>query len=151
VLSGYGRELIAPASIPEDIMIASKLLLGAAALALFAMPAFAADSMSSALKTMAISGQNVITDANGMTLYTFDKDTAGVSNCYEKCAVAWPPAYATDGAAATGDYSLVKRTDGKEMWAYKGMPLYLWIKDKKAGDTTGDMVGNVWHTAIDKD
>jgi predicted lipoprotein with Yx(FWY)xxD motif len=129
----------------------SKFILGAAALALFAVPAVAAESTSSALKTSMINGQNVITDANGMTLYTFDKDTAGVSNCYDKCAAAWPPAYAPAGTAGSGDYSIVKRTDDGDLeWAYKGMPLYLWIKDKKPGDVTGDGVGNVWHTAIQK-
>ena len=128
----------------------SNLLLGAAALALLAFPAFAEDYVGGALKSMDINGAKVINDAKGMTLYTFDKDTAGVSNCYDKCAVAWPPAFAADGAKAEGDFSLVKRTDGKMMWAYKGLPLYLWIKDTKPGETTGDMVGNVWHTAIEK-
>ena len=127
----------------------SNLLFGAAALALLAGPVFAAGEPSD-LKVTTINGKNVITDAKGMTLYTYDKDTAGVSNCYDKCAAAWPPAFASDGAAASGDFSLVKRTDGKTMWAYKGMPLYLWVKDKKPGDTTGDMVGNVWHTAVEK-
>ena len=31
------------------------------------------------------------------------------------------------------------------MWAYDGMPLYYWVKDKKPGDVTGDGVGSVWH------
>ena len=128
----------------------SKLLFGLAALALFAAPAFAEDYAGGAIKTSTINGANVLTDAKGMTLYTYDKDTAGVSNCYDKCATAWPPAFADAAAKADGDFSLVKRTDGKMMWAYKGMPLYLWIKDTKPGDTTGDMVGNVWHTAIEK-
>jgi len=132
-------------------MTISKLLISAAALAFLAAPALAADSTSSALKTMTIDGQNVITDASGMTLYTFDKDTAGVSNCYDKCAKAWPPAYAPAGTTGSGDFSLVKRKDdGDLQWAYKGMPLYLWAKDKKPGDTTGDGVGNVWHTAVEK-
>ncbi len=125
------------------------LLAGAAALALLAAPAFAEDYVSGAIKSSAIGGKSVLTDAKGMTLYTFDQDKPGVSNCYDKCAVAWPPELAADGAAASGDFTLVKRTDGKEQWAYKGMPLYLWIKDKAPGDTTGDGVGNVWHTAID--
>jgi len=129
----------------------SKLLFGAAALVLMSAPtAFAEDYAGGAVKTSTINGANVLTDAKGMTLYTFDKDTAGVSNCYDKCAVAWPPAMATADAKADGDFTLVKRTDGSMMWAYKGMPLYLWIKDTKPGDTTGDMVGNVWHTAIEK-
>jgi predicted lipoprotein with Yx(FWY)xxD motif len=35
------------------------------------------------------------------------------------------------------------------MVAYKGKPLYLFIKDAKAGDMTGDGVGDVWHTAME--
>ena len=32
-----------------------------------------------------------LTDAKGMTLYTFDKDSAGKSACSGKCAENWPP------------------------------------------------------------
>src|SRR5476651_836920 len=39
-----------------------------------------------------------MTDFQGMTVYTFDKDTAGVSNCYNGCAKAWP--VYTSGATA---------------------------------------------------
>ncbi|HTJ57430.1 MAG TPA: hypothetical protein VL418_07710 [Devosiaceae bacterium] len=128
----------------------SKLLAGAAALTLFVAPALAEDYVGGAIKTTTIDGKNVLTDAKGMTLYTYDKDTAGVTNCYEKCAQAWPPALAPTGATASGDFTLVARKDGGNMWAYKGMPLYGWVKDKKAGDVTGDMVGNVWHTAVEQ-
>src|SRR5579871_4774679 len=41
-------------------------------------------------KTDATKG-SYMTDFQGMTLYTFDKDTQGVSNCYNGCAKAWPP------------------------------------------------------------
>ncbi len=127
------------------------LLLGAVALATFAssLPALAEDYVGGAVKTMEIGGQEVLTDANGMTLYTYDKDTAGASNCYDQCAVNWPPLFAADGAAAEGDFTIVERTDGTKMWAYDGMPLYLWVKDTKPGDTTGDGVGGVWHTAVE--
>ena len=125
------------------------MLLGAAALAALALPAFAEDYAGGAIKTMDIGGKMVITNDAGMTLYTFDKDAPGVSNCYEECAVNWPPAVAAADAAADGDFTLVDRTDGTKMWAYEGMPLYLWKNDTKPGDTTGDMVGEVWHTAID--
>ena len=129
----------------------SKILVGAAALVLLAAPAaFAEDYAGGAVKTMSIKGANVLTDAKGMTLYIWDKDAMGVSNCYDKCAEAWPPALATADAKADGDFTLVKRTDGKMIWAYKGWPLYLWIKDKAPGDTTGDGVGGTWHTAVEK-
>jgi predicted lipoprotein with Yx(FWY)xxD motif len=124
--------------------------MGAAALTLFTGAAFADDYAGGAIKTMEIGGKEVLTDAKGMTLYTFDKDGPGVSNCYDKCAVNWPPAMADAAAAADGDFTIVDRTDGTKMWAYKGKPLYLWIKDTKPGDTTGDMVGEVWHTAYEE-
>ncbi|MBS1215135.1 MAG: hypothetical protein H6R20_109, partial [Proteobacteria bacterium] len=43
-----------------------------------------------------------------------------------------------------GDYSIVTRDDGQKQWAYKGKPLYFWIKDAKPGDKTGDGFNNVW-------
>ena len=77
-------------------------------------------------------------DAKGMTLYTFDKDVAGKSNCNGDCATEWPPLpVAADGKAA-GDWTIVVRDDGSKQWALKGKPLYLWIKDTKPGDATGD-------------
>jgi len=39
----------------------------------------------------------------------------------------------------------VTRDDGSKQWAYKGKPVYLWVKDKKPGDKTGDGVREVWH------
>ena len=92
-------------------------------------------------------GGKVFTDAKGMTLYTFDKDEAGKTNCYDKCATNWPPLKADADAKAEGEWSLVDRTDGTKMWAYEGKPVYTFIKDQKAGDVTGDGVGGVWHIA----
>jgi predicted lipoprotein with Yx(FWY)xxD motif len=89
----------------------------------------------------------VLVGPNGMTLYTFDRDVAGSgkSVCNGPCAVNWPPLMAADTDAASGDYSVVVRDDGKKQWAMKGKPLYYWIKDTKAGDKTGDGVNSVWH------
>ena len=50
-------------------------------------------------------------------------------------------------AQPEGDYTIITRDDGTRQWAYKGKPLYLWVKDAKAGDVTGDNVNNVWHVA----
>ncbi len=124
------------------------LIAGLAALAALTTAGLAADFAGGAIKTMDIGGKQVITNESGMTLYTFDKDAVGVTNCYDQCAVNWPPAIASDTAVADGDFTLVERTDGTKMWAYKGWPLYLWKNDQKPGDTTGDMVGEVWHTAV---
>jgi predicted lipoprotein with Yx(FWY)xxD motif len=87
----------------------------------------------------------VLTNEAGMTLYTFDKDSGGKSVCNDKCAVNWPPFIAAADAAPAGGYTIIVRDDGRRQWAWQGKPLYLWIKDQKAGDTTGDNVGTVWH------
>lgn len=89
----------------------------------------------------------MLVNSAGMTLYTFDKDAAGSgkSTCNGPCAVNWPPLRATDADRAAGDWSIVVRDDGSKQWAYKGKPVYLWIKDQKPGDKTGDGVNKVWH------
>ena len=89
----------------------------------------------------------VLTGENGMTLYTFKKDKAGVSNCNADCAKAWPPLMANSKAKAEGAYSIITRKDGKKQWAKDGMPLYFYAKDTKAGDVTGDGFMGVWDAA----
>jgi predicted lipoprotein with Yx(FWY)xxD motif len=95
----------------------------------------------------AMVADGVLTGANGMTLYVFDRDAAGKSACNGPCAANWPPLMAADSASASGDYSVIVRDDGKKQYAYKGKPLYYWSKDTKAGDKTGDGFNSVWHTA----
>jgi predicted lipoprotein with Yx(FWY)xxD motif len=91
----------------------------------------------------------VLVGPNGMTLYTFDKDTAGSgkSTCNGPCAINWPPLMMSQGDSASGDYSIVTRDDGSKQWAVKGKPVYYWIKDSKPGDKTGDGVNKVWQVA----
>lgn len=126
-------------------LIISALLVGFAGTAL--TPAFAEDYASGAIKTMKTAKGEVLTDAKGMSLYTFDKDAAGVSNCNGDCAVKWPPVTAAAGAKADDEFSLVTRKDGAQQWAFNGKPLYLWQGDKKPGDVSGDGMGGVWHLA----
>lgn len=92
----------------------------------------------------------VLTDAQGMTLYTFDKDSNGQSACYDACARNWPPLIAPDGAKAEDDFGLTQRADGQVQWTYYGKPLYLWVQDKAPGDTNGDGLKGVWHVANPK-
>ena len=88
-----------------------------------------------------------LVDAKGMTLYTFDKDTAGSgkSVCNGQCATLWPPAMAAAADQASGDFGIVTRDDGSRQWSFKGKPVYTYQADKKAGDRTGDNFRDVWH------
>ncbi|WP_119068128.1 hypothetical protein [Aggregatilinea lenta] len=87
---------------------------------------------------------------DGMTLYLFTNDTPGVSNCYDNCAVNWPPLLVPEGQeptaaeGITGTLGVTERTDGTYQVTYDDMPLYYWIKDVVPGDATGQNVGEVW-------
>lgn len=89
----------------------------------------------------------VMVNGAGMTLYTYDKDGVGTgkSVCIQKCAVNWPPLAADADAKPGGDFTIIIRDDGSKQWAHKGKPLYLWVKDMKPGDRTGDGWNKVWH------
>jgi predicted lipoprotein with Yx(FWY)xxD motif len=90
----------------------------------------------------------ILTDSKGMTLYTFDRDAGGKSACNGPCATNWPPLMAPATATSSGDWTVVTRDDGSKMWAYKGKPLYTWVRDTKPGDMTGDgFNNNTWHVA----
>ena len=91
-----------------------------------------------------------VVDAAGMTLYMFDKDTPGVSNCYDDCAVKWPPLLVaegeqpTAGEGVTGALGVTERTDGTYQVTFNDLPLYYWWEDLQPGDTLGQAVGDVW-------
>jgi predicted lipoprotein with Yx(FWY)xxD motif len=92
---------------------------------------------------------SILVDSKGMTLYLFTKDTPNTSNCYEKCATAWPPLL-TEGSPIAGEgidaalLGTTNRTDGTVQVTYGGWPLYYYVKDLKAGEVTGQNVGEVW-------
>jgi predicted lipoprotein with Yx(FWY)xxD motif len=55
-----------------------------------------------------------LVDLNGMTLYVFDRDSTGKSNCNAQCAVNWPPLIADTDAKASGRFSFVTRDDARK-------------------------------------
>ena len=99
-------------------------------------------------KTATTSKGPALTDARGMSLYTFDKDSDGKSACNGPCAANWPALKADAGDTASDNYAVIARDDGSKQWAYKGKPLYTFVKDQKAGDITGDrFLNGAWHLA----
>lgn len=127
-------------------MSKSKILAAIAALTVLTSAAAFADMAPA--KTAETSKGNAFVDAKGMTLYTFDKDSEGKSTCNGPCTANWPPLAAAADAKASGDWTIVTRDDGSKMWAFKGKPLYTFVKDTKAGDTNGDgFLNGAWHIA----
>jgi hypothetical protein len=78
----------------------------------------------------------------------FDKDSDGKSACNGPCAANWPALKADAGDTPGDNYTIVARDDGSRQWAYKGKPLYTFVKDQKGGDITGDgFLNGAWHLA----
>ena len=86
----------------------------------------------------------VFANANGLTLYTFTRDSQNMSNCYDTCATNWPPFAAKKDSKEWGSFTVVERNDGTYQWAYENQPLYTWVGDQQSGDTNGEGLGNVW-------
>ncbi len=91
-------------------------------------------------KTDASLGKYLATP-DGMPLYTYDKDSSGVSNCTGSCLAAWP-AYQDTGPTTglpAGVGTLKRSDNGQTQFTYNGMPLYNFVSDSK-GHVTGDGV-----------
>ena len=102
------------------------------------------------LKARTIGGVNLLTDAQGLTLYWFAPDTSTKSACYGSCAAYWPPVTGTPsaGSGVTGTLGTITRTDGTKQATYDGHPLYTYVGDSAPGTASGNNInlnGGLWH------
>ncbi len=84
-------------------------------------------------------------DKDGFSLYTFDNDMMGVSNCVDACLDAWPAFVPHDEDVAIGEFTIITRDDGIKQWSHQGMPLYFFKNDTARGDINGDGINGIWH------
>jgi predicted lipoprotein with Yx(FWY)xxD motif len=93
-----------------------------------------------------------LVNASGRTLYRFTQDSIGSSACTGTCASVWTPltvpAGTTHVVAGTGvdtaDLGTITRADGSHQVTYKGMPLYTYTGDTRAGVASGQGIGGTW-------
>lgn len=105
--------------------------------------------VAGAVQAQPVVRDGVLADAAGRTVYTFDKDEAGKSNCAGGCLAMWPAFTAKPGAAAKGEFGLID-ANGAKQWTVNGKPLYYFAGDAKAGERNGDGKGGVWHVVGSK-
>ena len=90
----------------------------------------------------------ILTDAEGMTIYFFANDTEGVSNCSGDCLENWPivpvDGEPTGDDAVTAELGTIEAADGSTQLTVNGFPAYYFAGDSEAGDTNGQGVGGVW-------
>jgi predicted lipoprotein with Yx(FWY)xxD motif len=135
---------------PVPVFLAAAVLLGMLAALIVAGHGSAAGSTQ--IKVSKTKYGKILVNAQGRTLYMFAADKRGTSSCYGKCASYWPPLLTTSShVTATGltaaKLGTTKRKDGKLQVTYNGHPLYRFVQDSKAGQTSGqglNISGGLW-------
>jgi len=89
----------------------------------------------------------ILVDARGRTLYLFEKDRSGTSACNSACVQYWPAltSRATPRAGSGVQQSMlrvVRQQNGVRQVTYAGHPLYTFVGDKSAGQTSGEGLTN---------
>ena len=113
-------------------------------------PSGASSADSASLATATTSLGTVVVDGRGMTVYVFDKDTAGTatSACTGGCATKWPAVTTTSATpqvtGVTGTVATITGADGSKQVTLNGLPLYFYAGDSAAGDVNGQGVGGIW-------
>jgi len=110
----------------------------------------AASSNGTTLAVKTIGSQQVVTNAQGFTLYWFAPDTSTTSKCTGSCATYWPPVKgpATAGSGVTGKLGTITRSDGTTQATYDGHPLHTYAADSAPGQAKGNGLnasGGLWY------
>ena len=100
--------------------------------------------VAGAVQAQPVMRDGALADAAGRTVYTFDSDNAGKSNCAGGCLAVWPLFAAKPEAVAKGEFGIID-TNGVRQWTVNGKPLYYFAGDAKPGDRNGDGKSSVWH------
>ncbi|GAD00186.1 family 31 carbohydrate-binding protein [Agarivorans albus] len=88
----------------------------------------------------------------GLTLYTFDVDNAGASQCNGNCATTWPPFIVNSASeikapSGVSGLGVSARQDGSLQLTLNNEPLYYFSGDNNLGDTSGHGINSVWWVA----
>ena len=106
-----------------------------------------------AIKTGKVGGVTVLTNAKGLTVYTFAADSPGKSNCYGDCASYWPPVTGSPSHApgVPGTFGTAVRTDGSKQVTWNGHPIYTYVGDSGPGQAHGNNLnlnGGLWKEIV---
>jgi predicted lipoprotein with Yx(FWY)xxD motif len=100
-----------------------------------------------------LDGHQVLTAANGHTLYSLSAERGGKFVCTKSsgCLSIWHPLLVPKEATLAGPVKLgtIARPEGGRQATYRGRPLYTFGQDQKPGQAKGEGLKDVgtWHVA----
>jgi predicted lipoprotein with Yx(FWY)xxD motif len=118
--------------------------------AVAAGPPTAANLGAVQLSSRDVGVATVLTNSMGRTLYWFALDSPSTSRCTGSCTAYWPPVTGTPSLAPglTGTLGTIARAATVRQATFDGHPLYTYIGDSGAGQTSGNglnLNGGIWH------
>jgi predicted lipoprotein with Yx(FWY)xxD motif len=140
---------------------ASAKVLGTSALVRPTKPPAASAASGTSVGTHKVKNLGtVLANSSGHTLYMFSKDGKNKSNCSASCPNQWKPLLVSGKVSAAGKSGVsqkllgtIKLSGGKTQVVYNHHPLYVYVKDKKAGDLHGEdanQFGGRWYVVNTK-
>lgn len=127
------------------------VFLAASVISMVSIPALGEENYSVKLAGDKFLGDYLV-NQSGFTLYYFsdDREANGASKCYDDCASIWRPFFAGDilvpNTLNSADFSTITRSDGSSQTTFKGWPLYLYSRDREAGDAfVNGREEGLWH------
>jgi predicted lipoprotein with Yx(FWY)xxD motif len=94
----------------------------------------------------------ILVGAGDRTLYHDAAEKRDRIACTGSCAQRWPPLVVVAGAKPLAGRGItasllgtVRRPDGRIQVTYRGLPLYFFSGDMKAGEVNGQGDGGTWH------
>jgi predicted lipoprotein with Yx(FWY)xxD motif len=105
------------------------------------------------VKTRSVKGRTLLATTADRTLYTLSVEKHGKFVCTAEsgCTGIWHPLTVAAGVKPQGPVKLgtVSRPEGTVQVTYRGLPLYTFASDKKAGEVKGEGLKDVgvWHAA----
>lgn len=111
------------------------------------------------VKTAKVGGKTIVVDRRGHALYVLTPETARKLLCTASCLPYWPVVRAPKtgrlvaGKGISGKLGRLSRGAGSFQATLRGVPVYTFVGDTKAGVATGDGVqsfGGTWHVVLAK-
>lgn len=130
-------------SVGRALSMAAVVAAAATAAGAWVLPATAGAASATVVKTAHNkTWGTILVLGNGDTVYRLTADPADKSVCTGACAQTWPPVLLASGQKEpTGVNGLgtITRAGGRRQVTYKGIPLYLFAGDHKAGQANGNI------------